>query len=211
MQSGRRLEILVFQLLRVLVSGGNLGLIPESCRTYLNRDYYSKDRNDYIRVDVSIEMLPDGTTEPALIWIWECKDYTSPVPVNDVEEFHAKLLQLGTHRVKGTMITTARYQDAAVSFALSHGIGLTRLETSGGPEVVPTAVDSQSQLRILFDQGFYTFDPGGNTPQPPVSGVWQPPVMPELVIHTERGSISGSFFKVALVAFAIDADHNQRN
>ncbi len=40
----------------------------------------------------SLELFVQGNTVPSIIWIWECKDYTSSsIPVDDIEEFHSKL------------------------------------------------------------------------------------------------------------------------
>jgi hypothetical protein len=44
------------------------------------------------------------------VWVFECKDYTGRVPVDDGEEFHAKLQQSGEDNTKGTFVTTAAPQ-----------------------------------------------------------------------------------------------------
>lgn len=49
------------------------------------------------------------------------------MPVDDIEEFHAKLEQIGPDRTKGTMITHSRYQESTIEYATAKGIGLTHL------------------------------------------------------------------------------------
>lgn len=124
---GYRLELQVKEAVEELLESGKLGLKPECCKVFLNKKYFSKDRNKKIVTDVSIELIPPGTSQPSLVWIWECKDYSGAVRVNDIEEFHAKLEQIGSDKTKGTMITTGYYQESTIQYALSKGIGLTRL------------------------------------------------------------------------------------
>ena len=103
------------------------GLLPGACETYLHKRYYSPARAADIETDISIELVLPGTSNPALIWIWECKDYARPVAVDDVEEFHSKLQQIGSDNTKGTIITRLSFQKAAMQYAKHNGIGLGRL------------------------------------------------------------------------------------
>lgn len=57
----------------------------------------------------------------------ECKDYSKPVPVDDVEEFSAKLSQCFGKNVKGLIISSNTLQKGALKLALSHGIGVGRI------------------------------------------------------------------------------------
>jgi hypothetical protein len=123
---GRRFELQVKEAVEELVESGMLGLKAEYCKVFLNKKYFSKDRSKEIVTDVSIEVIPPKTTNPSLIWIWECKDYSGPVRVKEIEEFHAKLEQIGCDKTKGTMVTNGHYQESALLYALSKGIGLTR-------------------------------------------------------------------------------------
>ena len=95
--------------------------------------YYSKDRDSFITFDISVEKYvkdPNIIKEikPSLLIIIECKDYQKSISVDDVEEFHAKLEQIGTDKTKGIMITReATYQKSTLSYAESLGITLARL------------------------------------------------------------------------------------
>lgn len=95
--------------------------------------YYSKDRDAEIEFDVSVEKYlgnPDENENmrPSIIVIIECKDYSSNIPVDDVEEFHAKLQQVGADNTKGMMITqNGCFQKSALNYAGSKGIALARI------------------------------------------------------------------------------------
>lgn len=78
-------------------------------KVYLYKKYYSSDRQDYITVDISIEKYVYDKLFSIIVI--ECKDYKSPLPVDDVEEFHAKLQQIGADNTKGvTVVSEGRFQ-----------------------------------------------------------------------------------------------------
>ncbi|HSU15815.1 restriction endonuclease [Longimicrobium sp.] len=105
---------------------GNLGLDPACATVFHQKGYRSLQRGSDIVVDLAIELRMKGASDPYLVWVWECKGYTHPVRVDDIEEFHAKLQQIGADRTKGTVVTRSTFQKSAVRFAKANGIGLAR-------------------------------------------------------------------------------------
>jgi len=122
-----KFEDAVFVSLQRVVKSGDLGLHPERAKVYRAKGYFSKDREKEIITDVSIEIFVAGSSVPAIIWVWECKSYAGLVPVDDVEEFHAKLEQIGADRTKGTLIARGWFQESTLKYAASKGIGLATL------------------------------------------------------------------------------------
>ena len=57
----------------------------------------------------------------------ECKDYSGSIPVDDVEEFKAKLDQIAGANKKGVMILSGALQRSALKYARANGIGIVRL------------------------------------------------------------------------------------
>ena len=55
------------------------------------------------------------------------ENYAGAVPVDDVEEFHAKIQQIGEDNTKGTFVTSGALQRGALAYAKSKGIGVIRL------------------------------------------------------------------------------------
>jgi len=131
MSKGTTYEQDVLKLVRDQLSRGNLAIDPNLCRVRHKPNYFSRDRGKDIIFDVSIEVSRKTATEPYWIWIWESKNYSHTVPVDDVEEFHAKLSQVGADRTKGSMITSVGYDPGSVEFARSKGIGLWRFIPRG--------------------------------------------------------------------------------
>lgn len=116
-----------YEAIRQAVEARDLGLDPEQCKVLLHPSYYSRDRGKHITVDVAVEIYGRSQTTPSIIWIWECKAYSHPVPVDDIEELHAKLEQIGSDRTKGTVITSSTLQSSALAYAISKGIGVACL------------------------------------------------------------------------------------
>ncbi|OZQ77406.1 restriction endonuclease [Paenibacillus odorifer] len=126
--TGVKFEQKVFDALGKALIEEKLGLLPNSCKIFIQKGYYSKDRDKDIKVDVSIEIYVANANKPSLIWVWECKDYKKQIPVDDIEEFHAKLEQIGADKTKGTVITSlGSFQESSMKYADSKGIALARL------------------------------------------------------------------------------------
>lgn len=126
--TGVKFEKRIFEVINKTLNEEKLGLLPSSCKVFIDKGYYSKDRDKDIKADISIEVYVENATEPSVIWIWECKDYKGSISVDEIEEFHAKLEQIGADKTKGTLITSnGAFQKSSINYAKSKGIGLARL------------------------------------------------------------------------------------
>lgn len=134
MHRGHSFEVEVTAMLSRLLATRALGLDSDTCQIRTNPRYYSRARNKEITFDVSIEIKRPRVATPYLLWIWECKDYSRPVPVDDIEEFHAKLETIGSDRTKGTVISRNGFQESAAAYAQHHGLGLVKCRLNGEPE-----------------------------------------------------------------------------
>jgi len=56
--------------------------------------------------------------------------------VDDLEEFHAKLDQIGSDNTKGTVACRNGFQESALKYAQSKGIGLVRMRPQGSVVVL---------------------------------------------------------------------------
>ena len=139
------------------LAAGSLGLIPGPAVVRRRPAYFSRDRGKDIVFDVSIEVSRRDAATPYLVHIWECKNYTHPVPVDDVEEFHAKLSQVGVNRTKGTMVTPVGFASGGVAFAESKGIGLWRFVPPGSVTLIMEDANGASAADVV--RGLTTADP----------------------------------------------------
>ena len=131
MSKGTTYEQDVLNKVQDELNRGNFGIDQNLSRVWHKPKYFSKDRNRHITFDISIEVFRKDAVKPYWIWIWESKNYSHKVPVDDVEEFHAKLSQVGADCTKGSMITPVGFDPGSVEFARSNGIGLWRFIPQG--------------------------------------------------------------------------------
>jgi hypothetical protein len=82
-----------------------------------------------IKVDVSFILRIAGGAD--LLVLVECKFYSHSVQVDDVEEFHSKLDDIGAQ--KGILVTTLGYQEGAIKAAGGRRIALAVLTTESQP------------------------------------------------------------------------------
>ena len=96
------------------------------CKVFRKKGYYSRDRGGDIEFDVSIEIYLPGATEYSEVWLIECKNYSHPVPVNDAEEFFAKVQQVAPTSSKPVMVSNAAFQSGTLNFARAKKMGVIR-------------------------------------------------------------------------------------
>lgn len=124
--TGDILEEQIFELLEGQIAAGLFFSGSKNCRVFRKKGYFSKDRGSDIIFDVSVEFYLPGATKYSFVMLVECKNYSNPVPVNDVEEFFAKVQQVASANAKAVMASNAAFQSGTRNYAESKGIGLLR-------------------------------------------------------------------------------------
>lgn len=104
---------------------------------FQGKEYEGRITKRKIKVDVSFVLNIAGGA--SLLVIVECKHYSHRVPVDDVEEFHSKLDDIGAQ--KGILVTTVGFQDGAVKAARGRRIALALLTTSSQPREIQYVVN----------------------------------------------------------------------
>lgn len=184
-QIGDSLEEKIFDLLSREIQEDRFYLRSSSCKIFRKKGYYSSSREKEIIFDVSIEVyLPSAPVYSMLILV-ECKNYTHPVPVNDVEEFWAKIEQVGVCNTKGVLATNAAFQVSALSVAKSKGIGYLRyfedsqhkweLYRSPSASARPPSVYAPEDILAgLRNENFYSvvYDLYMLSPSGPTNALW---------------------------------------
>ena len=124
---GNAFEDCVFDAVTTELQRDSLGLSPKLATPFKKKGYYSRDRDAEIIVDISIEVWLPNADRWSLLWVCECKDYSGSVPVDDVEEFKAKLNQIAGANKKGVMAVSVALQQGALKYARANEIGVIRL------------------------------------------------------------------------------------
>jgi hypothetical protein len=144
-KKGNAFEDNVFRDISTELSNDRLHVNGKRSKIYQKKGYFSKDRQSEIVTDISIETFLPDAKEYSLLTIFECKDYNSTVPVNDIEEFHSKVQQIAGDNVKAIFVTTAALQKSAFNVAKSKNMGVIRYLPDNQVHIVlyckiPTAI-----------------------------------------------------------------------
>lgn len=148
-EKGESFEERVYGALAAELRNERLCVAPQHAKIFRKKAYYSRDRQAKITTDVSIEVFLPDRERPTLVWVFECKDYAGSVPVDDIEEFHAKLQQIGEDNTKGTFVTSGALQKGARAYAESKKIGVVRLLPSDQIVVVMELLTASSMTRAF--------------------------------------------------------------
>ncbi len=124
---GDAFEKRVYDIIKKLISNNDFIGNSKFCKIYKQKPYYSRDRQGYIITDISVEVTLPGANTYSCLYIFECKDYSRTVSIDNIEEFSSKLSQIAGHNVKGIMVTTAHYSSKGINLGYAKGIGLARI------------------------------------------------------------------------------------
>jgi Zn-dependent peptidase ImmA (M78 family) len=125
-KKGNVFEELIHRYFFAEIQSGRFFAKRQCCKIRKKPKYHSRDRSGDITFDISIEISLPGATEFSYVVLIECKSYTHPVPVDDVEEFFAKVQQVAPAKAKAVLASTASFQSGTREFARAKGIGLLR-------------------------------------------------------------------------------------
>lgn len=128
---GDALELRIRDFFQSEIDADRFWAKKSCCKVFWKKGYFSKDRESAIVFDVSIEVFLPGESEYSMLVLIECKNYAHSVPVDDAEEFFAKVQQVGAANTKAVIASTASFQRGARSFSKSKGIGLMRYFDAG--------------------------------------------------------------------------------
>lgn len=123
---GDEFEATILEILRSEIEAERFHFKSECAKVFQKKGYYSRDRNSDIVFDIAIELSMPGAESYSSLILVECKRLARPVSVDDLEEFFAKLQQVGGARDKGIIVSLGGFQRAALEYGRSKGFGLAR-------------------------------------------------------------------------------------
>ena len=125
---GEEFDKCVYDYIDAKIKRGDFFISSPFMKLFKKKGYFSHERGKNIITDISIEIYVEDPSKnnivkPSIIIIVECKDYANAVSVDDVEEFHAKLQQIGDDNTKGIIVARENlFQEGAINYAVSKGI-----------------------------------------------------------------------------------------
>lgn len=129
-EKGDYFENISFDLIKQKVENSELGIIPSQSAVFQQKGYYSRDREDNIIFDISIEVLPPGAETYFFLFLIECKNYSKNVPVDDLEEFYSKVRQVSGLNVRAMFISNKGFSRGAYKYARSKNISLVEVNSN---------------------------------------------------------------------------------
>jgi Zn-dependent peptidase ImmA (M78 family) len=134
-EKGNRFEKRSLEIIKRALDEGSLG-IKDYIKIFEKPSYYSDDRKGNITFDLSIEVWPPNSKRFVLVYLIECKDYSKPIPVNDIEEFYNKVLQVAEGCAKPVFIANNAFQQGAFNYAESKRMMLIRAEEGTDHQII---------------------------------------------------------------------------
>jgi len=126
-----------YELIKNAIENDEFGISPKYSRVFLKKGYFSNLRQKEIVFDLSIEIWPPNAEKYSLLYLIECKDYsTKKVPVDDIEEFLFKVSQIANlgYFIKGVFISNNSFQEGALEIAKNSRLML--IEVSNNNELL---------------------------------------------------------------------------
>lgn len=148
---GNDFEVKSYGIIESALNNRELGLIPEFCRVYKKKGYFSSRRKKEIIFDLSIEVTPPNADKPTLIYLIECKNYSSTIPVDDVALFAQYISEIHDYAIKGVFITNNKLQSGAIEEITSHGMMLIEVDDENY-NIVHYKNDKQEKDQYDFDK-----------------------------------------------------------
>jgi len=125
------------QVILDAIDNGLLGIHRDFARVFKKKKYYSPKRGKKIIFDLSIEIWPPNAPNYSVVYIVECKDYSSKkVPIGDIELFASRVDTVAELNGKAVFITSSSYPEPAKDFAKATGMMLIEVDENNAPEII---------------------------------------------------------------------------
>ncbi|MBI3233523.1 MAG: ImmA/IrrE family metallo-endopeptidase [Bacteroidetes bacterium] len=139
-EKGDSFEIYAYDLIVAAIENDRLGISPKYAKVFRKKRYFSGIRKKEIIIDLSIEIWPPNSERYSIVYLIECKDYsTKDVPVGDIENFLYKVREIkNSHHndavgIKGAFISNSSFQESA--FNIAKEVGLMIIEVTKDNEL----------------------------------------------------------------------------
>ena len=145
---GDKFEDKSYRLIEKAIENDELGISKSSAKVFKQKGYYSSKREKEITFDLSIEIWPKDAKRYSFLFLIECKSSNSKkVPVDDVEEFWAKVDQVAGKNVKGVMISDNSFQKGGLTFAKNTGMMLIEVDKEDNHKIILHRTDKEKDKK----------------------------------------------------------------
>lgn len=160
-KKGNAFEEKSYELIKNAINEDKLGISPKYSRVFRKKGYFSQLRGTDIIFDLSIEVWPPDAERFSILYLIECKDYsTKKVPVDDIEEFLQKVQQIANHGyfIKAAFITNNSFQKGALNIANKCGLMLLEVNDDNKLSIkLHRAKRLSGDNELIYEKEFETF------------------------------------------------------
>lgn len=96
-------------------------------------------------------MTPPNANKPTLLYLIECKNYSSSIPVDDVALFAQYISEIHNYTIKGIFVTNSKLQSGAIEEITSHGMMLIEVDNDNY-NIVHYKKEKQNNQQDDFDK-----------------------------------------------------------
>ena len=155
-EKGDDFEETVFDNFKRELQEDHLFVSGKTAKIFRKKGYFSKHRKSNIITDISIESYLPGRKRYSLLIVIECKHYSKPIPVNELEEFYSKVQQIAGVNVKAIFATNAALQKGTFEFAKSTNIGIIRYLPFSKVEWLAYLTNSatQAEQQVVYESEY---------------------------------------------------------
>ncbi|URD70655.1 ImmA/IrrE family metallo-endopeptidase [Leptospira borgpetersenii] len=113
-KKGDDFEEYSYRLIKNALEDKKLGIIPDQARLFKKKKYpFNDKRKGGAEIDLSIEIWLPGAENYSFLYLIECKNYKSRIPINDIREFAGVISEISGVNVKGVFIVNNDLQEGA--------------------------------------------------------------------------------------------------
>jgi len=129
---GDDFEIKSLRIIEKLIKDEQIGPLEKYLKIYSKKKYYSHIKGGNVEFDIAIEHWPPNASNFTMLYLVECKNYKTSVPVGKINEFHSKIQQVSGVNVKGIFITNSPLQKGG--FRMAENIGMMVIIAESGTD-----------------------------------------------------------------------------
>lgn len=151
---GDEFEKCALDILKNALLKEQLGHNGKYCKIYSKKGYYSPERKDYIKFDLTVEVWPPNSDRYSFIYFIECKSYSTSVPVGQIEKFLSEIRQVSGYNSKGVFITNSPLQKSAYNMAESCGLMVIAGNSENNYQILlhkEDKINSRSSIPFIQD------------------------------------------------------------
>ncbi|WP_167883794.1 ImmA/IrrE family metallo-endopeptidase [Leptospira stimsonii] len=157
-KKGDEFEEYSYNLIQAALKKNQLGLNADYAQIFRKKEYpFNDQRPGGAVVDLSIEVWPPGADNYTFVYLIECKNYKSRIPINDVREFVQVISEVAGVNAKGVFIANSELQEGAYELIKSKKMMLIQTDQEKAKYEIKLYRVGRSKRLLINDELLHSF------------------------------------------------------